>query len=166
MGQNCTDGTTSETALVQGSDGNFYGVTHGGGANGYGVVYKVTPSGTYTVLHSFDFVNDGGNPVGRLIQATDGNFYGTTYLGGVGDSGTVFKITPSGTLTTLYQFCTNLDCSQGAQPFAGVIQASDGNLYGVTTAGGNGHGVIFRMTLKRDRNASSRFLPAGELLGR
>lgn len=143
----CVDGSTPEVGLVLATDGNFYGTTHSGGANGYGTVYKITPSGTMTVLHSFDFNNDGGNPADKLVQARDGNFYGTTYLGGTADSGTLFKMTPSGTLTVLFTFCTQLDCTKGSQPIAGLMQASDGNFYGVTTAGGNtGHGVVFRMT--------------------
>ena len=90
---------------MQGSDGNFYGTTFDGGANcnaGCGTVFKITPSGTLTTLHSFDSAD--GLPCAGLIQATDGNFYGTTAAGGANDNGTVFKITPGGTLTTLYSF--------------------------------------------------------------
>jgi uncharacterized repeat protein (TIGR03803 family) len=161
QGVACPDGQTSLAGLIQASDGNFYGTTSSGGANGYGTVFKLTPAGVFTTLHSFDSANDGLGPHDRLVQASDGNFYGTTYLNGIGGNGTVFKITPTGTLTTLFSFCQNLDCSAGAQPEAGLIQASDGNFYGVTTAGGNGHGVIFRMTPSGAMTPLHSFCPQG-----
>src|SRR5438477_175929 len=92
-----TDGTRPQ-ALIQATDGNFYGTTGSGGANNfYGTVFKITPGGILTTLHSFD-ETDGSGP-GPLIQATDGNFYGTTSVGGTNFDGTVFTITSSGTLT-------------------------------------------------------------------
>ena len=91
-----------------------------------------SPAQTLTTLHSFDST-DGANPFAGLFQASDGNFYGTTYNGGANNEGTVFKITPSGTLVWVYSFCSQPNCTDGALPVGGLIQYSDGNLYG--TAG-------------------------------
>jgi uncharacterized repeat protein (TIGR03803 family) len=202
----CTDGEEPLAGLVQATNGNFYGTTLGG-ANGYGTVFKITPSGTLTTLHSFDGTDgvgprgllqatngdfygptieygkgviyggtifritpsgtlttlhrfctqssactDGSFPQGSLVQGTDGNFYGMTSEGGVNCSpygcGTVFKITSGGVLTTLYSFCSQPDCTDGSAPEAGLIQATDGNLYGTTDDGGaNGDGTVFNITL-------------------
>ena len=125
-----TDGFFPEAPLVQGSDGNFYGTTNAGGAGRHGTVFKITSSGALTTLHNFCpncGALDGAGPMGALIQATDGNFYGTTYGGGAAGSGTVFKMTPAGALTTLYSFSGRDD---GLYPSAGLIQAKDGNFYG------------------------------------
>src|SRR5271167_3334981 len=150
---NCADGAQSSAGLVQATDGNFYGTTIGGGAKGFGTVFKITPSGMLTTLHSFCAGGypcaDGADPEAVLVQATDGNFYGTTSKGGsASGGGTVFKITPSGTLTTLYIFCSQGDCSDGYQPYAGLVQATDGNFYGTTSAAGgaNGGGTVFKIT--------------------
>jgi len=140
----CVDGQGPEAVLLQGSDGNFYGTTAGGGNANNGTIFKITPSGTLTTLYSFCATNascpDGGYPTAGLIQASDGNFYGTTESGGLSSyacfarygCGTVFKITPSGTLTTLYTFCSQPNCGDGLNPIAGLVQAADGNLYGTT----------------------------------
>ena len=131
-----TDGASPYAGLVQATDGNLYGTTYEGGANGYGTVFKITTSGTLTTLHSFDYT-DGASPYAGLIQATDGKLYGTTYEGGANVlNGTVFKITTSGTLTTLHNFCSLSGCTDGASPYAGLVQATNGDLYG--TAGGAG----------------------------
>jgi uncharacterized repeat protein (TIGR03803 family) len=139
----CTDGAYPQAGLVQGIDGKFYGTTEEGGANSNGTVFKITPSGTLTTLHSFDGT-DGAFPQAGLVQGTDGKLYGTTEEeGGANSYGTVFKITPSGTLTTLHSF----DETDGAYPFAGLVQATDGNFYGTTTqAGANGYGTVFTIT--------------------
>jgi uncharacterized repeat protein (TIGR03803 family) len=205
---NCTDGDIPYARLVEGSDGNFYGTTGFGGADlvgclgGCGTVFKITPGGTLTtlhsfystsaadpiagliqdegmlygttdlrgaygwgtvfritprgrgnVLHSFD-VTDGAHP-SALILATDGNLYGTTSLGGTGGGGTIFKITPSGTLTTLYSFCSQSGCSDGELPSGALVQATDGNFYGTTALGGGGPscgsisgcGTVFRLSV-------------------
>ncbi len=141
---NSNDGGYPSPVLVQGNDGNFYGTTENGGTNGgWGTVFQMTPSGKLTSLYSFSDGNDGAIPVAGLVQATDGNFYGTTYEGGAYQSGTVFKITPSGSLTTLYAFTGGSD---GAAPWGGLVQASDGNLYGTTQSGGTyGFGTVFRI---------------------
>jgi uncharacterized repeat protein (TIGR03803 family) len=153
-GAGCTDGSHPAAALVQGTDGNFYGTASDGGANtngscpsGCGTVFQITPSGVLTTLHSFD-VTDGNDPTAQLTQGTDGNFYGTTFEGGAnGDYGTVFKITSGGTLTTLHSFTG----SDGDYPQAGLVQGTDGNLYGTTRSGGAhchaaGCGTIFNIT--------------------
>jgi uncharacterized repeat protein (TIGR03803 family) len=151
LGFACPDGSEPIAGLVQATDGNFYGTTLGGGTYGYGTVFKITPSGTLTTLHSFDG-SDGMSPYGGLVQATDGNFYGTTYAGGGRGRGTAFEVTPAGVLTTLYSFCSVGLCSDGEFPEAGLVQASDGNFYGTTEFGGNysdcgdGCGTIFKLT--------------------
>jgi len=97
---------------------------------------------TFTTLHSFD-ITDGADPYAGLVQATDGNFYGTTIAGGAHGGGTVFKITPSGTLTTLHSF----DVTDGFALVAGLVQATDGNFYGTTNRGGaNASGTVFKIT--------------------
>jgi len=149
----CPDGQSSYAGLVQATNGDFYGTTVYGGANGYGTVFKITPSGTLTTLHSFCSQSgcpDGQYPYAALVQAANGNIYGTTQTGGVnGPYGTIFKITPSGTLTTLYSFCYQSACTDGISPAAGLVQASNGDLYGTTYAGGaNGNfdGTVFKIT--------------------
>jgi uncharacterized repeat protein (TIGR03803 family) len=140
----CTDGFIPN-GLVQGTDGDFYGTTVNGGANTFGTVFKITSSGTLTTLNSFDEM-DGSSPQSGLVQGTDGNFYGTTSEGGAnGRYGTVYTITPSGTLTTLHSF----DDSDGSSPNAALVQGTDGNFYGTTYEGENGFypdGTIFKIT--------------------
>ncbi|HEV2177823.1 MAG TPA: choice-of-anchor tandem repeat GloVer-containing protein [Terriglobia bacterium] len=148
----CADGSLPHAGLIQATDGNFYGTTFSGGANSYGTVFKIAPSGTLTTLYSFcsqSGCGDGSLPSAGLIQAVDGNFYGTTSSGGANRYyGTVFRITASGTLTTLYSFCSQTNCADGAGP-SGLVQAADGNLYG-TTSGGGGSGIsagtVFKIT--------------------
>ncbi len=145
------DGQAPDGALVQGADGNFYGTTYYGGNGpcdgGCGTVFRITPTGTLTTLHTFDS-SDGANPEAGLILAKDGNFYGTTYAGGgnaacSGGCGTIFKITTTGALTTLHSF----EYTDGANPIAAVIQGSDGNFYGTTASGGaTFRGTIFKIT--------------------
>ena len=150
------DGVNPTAGLVQATDGNFYGTTGYGGANCdpaaglCGTIFKMTPSGALTTLYNFCSQAgcvDGKGPLGGLVQATNGSLYGTTYAGGTNGAGVVFKITPSGTLTTLYNFCTQAGCTDGGSPVAGLVQASNGNLYGTTQVGGaNGGGTIFKIT--------------------
>lgn len=144
---NCADGAWPYFgSLVEGADGNFYGTTAGAGAN-WGTVFKVTREGVLTTLHTFcvQDCTDGAAPFAGLVQGTDGNFYGTTWKGGAGGAGTVFKITPGGTLTTLHAFCLRNGCPDGSFPYAGLIQGADGNFYGTTT-GGLLTGTVFRIT--------------------
>ncbi len=124
---------------MQGTDGNFYGTAYGLGKFNGGTVFKITPAGALTTLYSFcSLANcaDGLSPYAGLVQASDGNFYGTTFQGGAYSHGTVFKITPGGTLTTLHSFCALTNCVDGIGPYAGLVQASDGNFYGTTYEGG------------------------------
>jgi uncharacterized repeat protein (TIGR03803 family) len=151
----CPDGAEPLAGVIEGTDGSFYGTTSYANGAGGGTVFKVTPTGTLSTLYAFcaqSGCSDGANPyTASVIQGSDGNFYGTTIFGGAGNAqGTVFKITPSGTLTTLYSFaCNNGACPNGSRPYSGLIQASDGNLYGTTANGGsNGdYGTVFKITL-------------------
>jgi uncharacterized repeat protein (TIGR03803 family) len=145
---NCSDGGDPYGALVQASDGNFYGVAVGGGANGDGTVFKITLGGTFSTLHSFAGLSDGAYPYAALVQGSDGNFYSTTFEGGTHDAGTVFKITPSGVLTTLHNFAGHP--TDGALSSAPLVQTGEGSLYGTTASGGNSnYGTVFRLTLPR-----------------
>jgi uncharacterized repeat protein (TIGR03803 family) len=142
----CADGEEA-WGLIHGTNGNFYGTTLGGGANNVGTVFEITAAGVLTTLHSFD-TTDGADPFAGLVQAANGDFYGTTYIGGASGNGTVFKITPSGTLTTLHTFCSEAECGDGANPYDGLVQGTDGNFYGTTYAeGANFYGTVFEITL-------------------
>jgi len=145
-----TDGAQPDTCLVQASDGNFYGTAAFGGTSGDGAVFKITPAGTLTLLHSFTGVADGADPEAGLVQGSDGNFYGTTATNGANDHGTVFKITPAGVLTTLHSFSSltgGIRNSDGADPYASLAIGSDGNFYGTTYDGGAyAFGTVFKIT--------------------
>ncbi len=143
---NCTDGAEPFSGLVV-AGGNFYGTTYWGGAYGAGTVFEVTPAGQLTTLHSFaGGATDGAYPIAGLVQV-GGNFYGTTQHGGANGAGTVFEITPAGQLTTLYSFCSQSGCTDGLWPWAGLVQATNGNLYGTTVNGGaKGGGTVFQIT--------------------
>jgi uncharacterized repeat protein (TIGR03803 family) len=144
-----TDGAYPYAGLVQASDGNFYGTTELGGANGAGTIFQITSDGTLMTLYSFcsqATCADGETPVAGLVQATDGALYGTTELGGANASGTIFRITPTGTLTTLYSFCAQTNCGDGGNPLAGLAQGTDGNFYGAASSGGaSNYGTIFSL---------------------
>ena len=143
---NTSDGYNPNGALVQGSDGNFYGTTQSDGAANYGTVFKITPAGVETVLHYFGVdPNDGNTPYGALIQGNDGNFYGTTDSGGTAGNGVVFKITPAGAETVLYSFQGGT--VDGANPDSSLILGNDGSFYGTTSSGGTfGNGTVFKVT--------------------
>jgi uncharacterized repeat protein (TIGR03803 family) len=157
----CADGGCPHAArpsggLIQATDGNLYGTTQDGGASGRGSVFRITPGGKLATLYSFCAQSgcaDGETPAAALVQATDGNLYGTTELGGANALGTVFKITTVGTLTTLYSFCSQTDCADGELPDAALVQATDGNLYGTTASAsipcsaGSSCGTVFEITL-------------------
>jgi uncharacterized repeat protein (TIGR03803 family) len=152
--ENCSDGYAPYAGLVLARDGNFYGTTAQGGNSGCGfgcgngTVFNISRDGTLTVLHAFSGA-DGAYPFGHLIQANDGNFYGTTLQGGDSNDGTVFRITPEGVLGVVHSF----NGKDGYLPDAGLVQGSDGNFYGVTREAGNqecyppyGCGTIFKLT--------------------
>jgi uncharacterized repeat protein (TIGR03803 family) len=192
-----SSGDQSESSLIQASDGNFYGTTFYGGtctvdSSGCGTVFQITPSGTYTVIHTFTG-SDGANPAGAPVQGTDGNlygityagtvfkisiaspyaftlmhtfsssegaalsggltqgndgnFYGTAFSGGANSDGTVFEISPTSpyTLTVLHSFAGGT--TDGKNPQGGLVQGTDGNFYGTTTAGGSGSaGIVFKIS--------------------
>ncbi len=119
------------TMMAQGRDGNLYGTTPTGGVNSVGIVFKITPAGSQTILYQFDTTH-GSTPNGGLVLGVDGNFYGTTEFGGANSYGTIFKITPSGVLTVLYDFTGNAD---GGYPVAPLVLATDGNFYGTSYPG-------------------------------
>ncbi len=142
------------TKLVQATNGDLYGTASAGGAFGKGMVFKMTPTGTLTTLHSFcsqTNCTDGQSPYAWLVQGTNGDLYGATAYGGVANCapngcGTIFKITPKGTLTTLYSFCSQPGCTDGEVPVVGLVQSASGNLYGTTSGGGaHGGGTIFKI---------------------
>ena len=151
----CADGLYPNAGLVRATNGNFYGTTVQGGAYAGGTVFEITPKGKLTTLHSFCSESgcpDGLDPYAALIQATSGKLYGTTAEGGAYGGGTVFEITPEGKLTTLYSFCNQTNCTEGYQPYAGLIEAANGDLYGTTVFGGtcDDHfcGTVFKITPK------------------
>jgi len=139
-----TNGANPGAGLVQGKDGNFYGTTVVGGANGYGSLFQLTPLGTLATLISFDRTNNGANPGAALVQGSDDAFYGTTEAGGTNANGdgTIFKVMTNGTLTTLVSF----NGTDGARPHAPLVQGQDGKFYGTTELGGsNQDGTAFQM---------------------
>jgi uncharacterized repeat protein (TIGR03803 family) len=137
----------SYAPLLQGTDGNFYGTRdHGGDHHGDGTVFRMTPKGVRKSVYEFDGTH-GANPYGPVIQAGDGSFYGTTTDGGSENEGVVFKLTADGAITVLHNFGDPKYPDDGQQPYAGLVQATDGNFYGVAEAGGTmGYGLIFQIT--------------------
>ncbi|MGB8699043.1 MAG: choice-of-anchor tandem repeat GloVer-containing protein, partial [Thermosynechococcaceae cyanobacterium] len=143
---NTSNGLFTQAELLLASDGNFYGTTPSGGIGGTGgTVFRMKPNGTIKTLVTFTGTGGTGRtPIASLIQGNDGNFYGTTRVGGTFDKGTVFQMRPNGTLITL----VNFDGANGRDPHAELIQAADGNFYGTTYQGGtNDKGTIFKLVL-------------------
>src|SRR4029077_19174634 len=130
--------------LVLGTDGAFYSTSYNsGGVVGAGAVYQFSAAGLVTVLHGFNDTPDGGTPNGGLVLGSDGNFYGTTQVGGTSHLGTAYRISQDGTYKELVSF----DNTNGAQPFGQMIQATDGNFYGTTVGGGSlFNGTVFQLT--------------------
>lgn len=165
-----SEGDDEASALLEASDGNFYGVTPAGGiltvdpeGDGLGTVFKMTPSGDFTVLHQFSDNGDSAEPHAALVEANDSNLYGTTH----GDSGfgTIFRITPDGTLTTTFNFLFENYKTTGLNPVVGLFPGSDGALYGTTEGGGNPKycpgnddcGTVYRMTTGGDQTILYQF---------
>jgi uncharacterized repeat protein (TIGR03803 family) len=145
------DGNSPQGGMVQATNGTLYGTTFYGGAYSSGSAFRISPGGSLTTLYSFCAQTncaDGKWPSATLVQATNGDLYGTTVEGGGRNSGTIYRITPSGSLTTLYTFCAQANCPDGRYPFAGPVQAANGDLYGTTSQGGldQSHGTIFKIT--------------------
>lgn len=156
---NGLDGMQPTGGLIMGPNGNLYGTTEYGGTTYYfsGTVFEISPSGTETVLYSFCSqigCTDGASPYGELLMDTKGNLYGTTLAGGAYGHGTVFKLSPSGTVTVLYSFCSQTGCPDGSYPNGGLIMDPNGNLYGTTYEGGlssscfggYGCGIVFKLS--------------------
>ncbi len=150
---NCADGGYPEAALIQGTDGNFYGTTWAGGTDGAGTVFQITSMGKLTTIGNFNMQN-GSDPVAGLLQATNGKFYGTAFEGGF-ESGTIFEVSRGRGLLPLYVFCSQPNCTDGANPSAGLVEGVDGNLYGTTYRGGancietgTGCGTVFQLAAR------------------
>jgi uncharacterized repeat protein (TIGR03803 family) len=141
---NGLDGGYPFGGLVRDTSGNVYGTTYSGGASSVGTVFKVTKTGTETVLYSFAGGAEGEYPYAGMVRDSSGNLYGTTSEGGASNVETVFKVTPTGQETVLYSFAGGTD---GANPFAGLVRDRKGNLYGTTEAGGaSGVGTVFKLS--------------------
>lgn len=141
---NAADGANPIGGLIQAPDGFLYGTTGVGGQYNLGTVFKISPAGDYTVIYNFR-ITDGGKPIGNLLLANDGNLYGTTSIGGR-NYGTIFKLTTTGQFTLLHTF--GEVTGDGHSPAAGLIQATDGRLYGMTQFGGSQNkGIVFRLDL-------------------
>ena len=152
----CADGYLNFGGLIQAGDGNFYGITNSGGITttgcgsvGCGTIFKLTPKGVFTTIYSFSpttsggVCSDGARPTAGVEQGADGALYGTAQFGGancasMGGCGVAFQVTTAGAYTTLYSFCTQASCADGANPSTSLTEGDDGNLYGTTLDGGTG----------------------------
>jgi len=140
-----TDSCECYGGLVQATDGNIYGLTVGRGGAGAGTMFRITPDGAYTLLHTFGAAGDADRPIGPLIEASDGNLYGVSVFGGASGKGTLFRASTGGAVAVLHSFGSV--AGDGEHPVGPLVQASDGNLYGVTMHGGaNDQGTVFRVT--------------------
>jgi uncharacterized repeat protein (TIGR03803 family) len=154
------DGYYPNTGLVLNGSGNVYGTTIWGGAFGRGVVFKVTAAGQETVEYSFTGGADGEYPNGGLVQDAAGNLYGTANQGGAYNYGTIFKITASGEFTVLYSFPGG---ESGANPYADLTLDQQGNIFGVTAAGGaHNFGTIFKLDASGDEKVLHSFGEEGD----
>ena len=140
---NGSNGGYPSSSLVADTDGNLYGTTDYGGANGNGSVFKITTNGVLTEVASFNYFMTGANPLGALLKGADGYFYGTTSVGGINADGTVFRMTADGDLTMIYPFAG----PDGAEPSGALVQGPEGNFYGTTFSGGASQfGTVFKLT--------------------
>src|SRR5688572_6268220 len=131
--------------LVKGTDGNLYGMTPDGGTYNHGTLFRISNGGAITILKNFNLSIDGGYPRGSLVQARDGNFYGTLSAGTPNGGGAIFRITPGGQFSLIKSLLIN---TEGGRPNGKLIQGSDDNLYGLNSSGGStGYGTIFKITM-------------------
>jgi len=157
------DGLKPNSGLTLGTDGNFYGTTPAGGSTGYGTIFRITPGGSYTVVHSFVGTTEGTSANTPPIQGFDGSFYGTTG-DGVNMFGTFYKMTPAGVVTVLYKFPSNNRYPRG------IVLGTDGNFYGTTVGTSTGLGTVFKMTpqgkitILHTFNGSDGATPIGQLI--
>jgi uncharacterized repeat protein (TIGR03803 family) len=176
----CADGV-GPAGLIQAANLNevwVYGTTETsgpGGDDGPGTVFKISVEGGLETLYTFCAQSgcaDGEYPRAALTQAADGNLYGTTFSGGVAASncnyfagcGTIFEITSSGTLTTLYRFCSQPGCTDGSNPFAELVQDTNGFLYGTTEYGGTAElGTVFSLGISQ--GAFLKTVPGASAVG-
>jgi len=163
-----TDGALPLSALVQGTNGLFYGTTETGGSNSEGTVFQMAADGTLGNLYAFDAESDGANPYAALVQGADGNLYGSAQGAGDFGNGDLFKITPQGTLMPLYAFTNGAD---GGFPVGAMVLASDGNFYGTVGGGASGFGLVYRLspqgafsTVYSFRGGADGYAPAGALV--
>jgi uncharacterized repeat protein (TIGR03803 family) len=154
------DGAFPYAGVVMDSKGNLYGTTSEGGVvPECGTVFKVTPSGTETVLHSFTGGIEPCYMRGGVVLDSKGNLYGTAYPSGTSSAGSVFELTSSGTFTTLYSFSG----ADGNVPNPGVALDKSGNVYGTTEVGGaSGFGTVFKVTPSGKETVLHSFTPNGE----
>ena len=147
-GKRCLDGFGPWASVTQGFDGYLYGATYVGGVERGGTLFRSTPTGGLTTLHMFSSTHGGSAPESAPVVAYDGNLYGTTTAAAFGEqTGVIYRLGSQG-FETLYTFCAEANCADGAVPFAELLAASDGDLYGSTQIGGaNGEGTIFRIDL-------------------
>ncbi len=143
---NGTVGLVVHSSLIEGADGYLYGTASEGGINGCGTIFKVSTAGVVLQYYSLTSGTDTGcSPVGPLLQGADGNFYGTTQAGGTYSMGTIFKMSPGFVVSTLYSF--QGPPTDGEYPSAGMVQATDGNLYGTASPGSSTYyGALFEVS--------------------
>jgi len=115
-----------------------------------------SPAQTFTTLVNFNYTNGASPYFMSLVQGTDGNLYGTTESGGANGEGTMFKVTPTGTLTTLYSFCAKTNCTDGSLPFGGLVLGTDGNFYGTTSSAGSSPVIALPVAVGRSSRSPPR----------
>jgi uncharacterized repeat protein (TIGR03803 family) len=146
----------ADPGLIRDAEGNLYGATsNGGGPASAGVVFELDPAGQESVLYTFPGGSDGANPHAGVISDGTGNLYGTTYSGGPASAGVVYQVDATGHETILYRFTGGAD---GANPNAGAIRDSTGNLYGTTIYGGIGYGVVYKLDTAGNETVLHTFL--------
>jgi len=170
--EHCSDGARPLAGLVMDSEGNLYGTTYeGGNANcpkGCGTVFELASGGAESVLYPFCSETkcaDGAHPTAPL-ELSSGSLYGTTEQGGAANRGTVFEISSGNAETVLYSFCGRKSCADGAEPTAGIVMDTSGDLYGTTSRGGNpncpaGCGTVFELAASGSESVLYAFCPKG-----